>query len=236
MKPLALLLLVCFFGCSKLPDVVQDAPDKPQATTLKPKVTRSEPEFLYDSLTIAGKTYTVVQGYPGGDSELELRVLYKGDTVFRCERLANNGFEFEDFDGDGITDIRLNYLSNTPGITDLVMFDAKALNFRLVTDFDDYPDPLPVAGTKYYYSYHRSGCADENWGSELFYIENFKAIAIGEIEGIGCEDEERNGIFIYRLNGEERKEIKAITRKPGYYKDKWEFIDKYWRSNYKKFE
>gem|GEM_PF-5245252 len=34
------------------------------------------------------------------------------------------------------------------------------------------PPPQRINGTHYFYSYHKSGCADMDWDSDLFYIHN----------------------------------------------------------------
>jgi hypothetical protein len=116
-----------------------------------------------------------------------------------------------------------------------VLFDEPSNTFRLVEDFQSYPAPKKIKGSRYYYSYHRSGCADSNWDSDLFYIENFKIIRIANIRGIGCEGEGKNGIFIFKLKRGKKELVKEIVRKPGYYDDKWAFIDEYWKGQYQYF-
>lgn len=107
--------------------------------------------------------------------------------------------------------------------------------FKPVKDFENFPSPKKIEGTKFYYSYHRSGCSDSNWDSDLFLISDFKCLKIGNISGRGCYDEERKGIFINKiLNGKE-VEINWIKRDSGYYDDKWDFIENYWSENYLKF-
>jgi hypothetical protein len=193
--------------------------------------------LLIDTLKIDSQEFIVVQNDPREDRNMNLSILNsKKDTVYTHDGFASNGFEFEDFDNNGILDIRLYQITNVGGISELIFFDEKNKIFKAVKEFDSFPEPVKIKNTQYWFSYHRSGCADINWGSELFKIENFKAIKIGEIEGLGCEDEKENGIFIYKTKGNSRKRIYSEKRKPGYYNDKWDFIEKYWNENYRKFE
>ncbi len=158
----------------------------------------------------------------------------KRDTVFFL-RSDCNGFITKDFNADGCLDLQISYLTNTPGIYDIALFDRKQRKFQLIENMQNFPEPVRVGSTGYYYSYHRSGCADANWDSDLFKIEKNKAVCYGNISGLGCEDEEKNGIFISRVKGDQLTLIKEIKRSHGFYADKWDFIDDYWRKNYFKF-
>eukprot|EP01132_Coremiostelium_polycephalum_P020907 gene20907-24848_t len=107
------------------------------------------------------------------------------DTIFTRNDFSPD-FEFKDFNGDGYKDIIIHYRTNVPGIEDLLLYAADEKTFKEVLDFQSFPAPEKIKGTDYYYSYHRSGCADMNWTSDLFYIKNYKAIRIGTIEGYEC--------------------------------------------------
>src|SRR5690606_22364203 len=122
-----------------------------------------------DTTIILGEKYI---GF--GTNELKLIVLNaKGDTVFNQPDLYFE-FEFLDFNSDSLSDIVITRLSNVPGIQDLLLFDKTKMSFTMVGGFDKFPDPKPIHGTNYFYSYHRSGCADNFWESDLFYIDNFE--------------------------------------------------------------
>lgn len=169
------------------------------------------------------------------DNELNVYILNDhNDTIFKNTDSPNK-FEFIDFNEDGYPDILLGFISIYSAY-ELGLFDKDTNTFKIIEDFNYYPNANRIKNTKYYCSYTQAGCADSNWRSDLFYINNYKAYSIGSIEGIGCEDEEKNGIFIYKTNGEEQELIKSIPREPGYYEDKWEFIEDYWNKNYKLFE
>ena len=187
-----------------------------------------DPISFIDSLQINKKTFIAFQ------SQSSIIVTNEIDTSF-CFIQNNNGAEFKDFNRDGFLDIIVHYITNVPGIYDLALFDQKTEKFKLVQNFDAFPSPEKIKNSNYYYSYHRSGCADANWDSDLFKIENYKAIRLGNIQGLGCESEEKNGIFIHLVKKEELIQIEKYKREPNYYNDKWDFIKNYWTKNYRKF-
>ncbi|APY09542.1 hypothetical protein BWZ20_00120 [Winogradskyella sp. J14-2] len=159
----------------------------------------------------------------------------KGKVVYSND---NNPFDFEfsDFNGDGYSDIRMNYVSNTPGLQELLLFDIKSNEFKKVKTFNKYPNSKRIKDSDFYYSYHGSGCADNDWGSELFKIEGTQITELGKIQGLGCLENDTNGIYIYKVIGSEKELIKYIKREQGYWKEKWDFIEKYWTENKTKFE
>lgn len=186
-----------------------------------------------DTATIYGKFY---------------RAMYKTDDYFYIYDLKNSvvfkskdfnrQFEFKDFDDDGNKDLIFHIISNN-AVEYLIVFDNNKGIFRSVENFSEYPAPEPIKGTKYYYSYHKSGCADMYWDSDLFYIKDYKTIRIGNIFGSQCDKKDENyGINIYKVNGEDKKLIKTLPVDIlAKYKDyKWGFLLDYWTNNYKKFE
>lgn len=184
-----------------------------------------------DTATINGKVFKACQS---GDVNMFL-LNESSDTIYKHPDWTN-GTEFIDFNEDGYKDILFHYLTNVPEIYDLALYNPTENKFKMIANFQDYPAPYKIKGTDFYYSYHRSGCADSNWDSDLFYIENYKCYRIGNIHGVGCEGEEETGIFIYEIFQEAEVLIESIPRKPGYHADKWEFIDKYWTKNYSNFQ
>lgn len=189
-----------------------------------------------DTLTINDEEFIVIQNDSRDEERMNLLILnLKKDTIYIHDGFASNGFEFEDFDKNGLLDIRLNHITNVGGISELIFYDLESKRFKPIIGFEDFPSPIKIEGSNFYYSYHRSGCADSNWDSDLFYISDFKCFKIGNISGRGCESEERNGIFISRIINEKEFEIEWIKRDKGYYNDKLEFIDNYWKNNYLKF-
>jgi hypothetical protein len=155
--------------------------------------------------------------------------------------------EFIDFNNDGYKDVMIHYPSgNVSGVSDLILFDSNTKLFKRVSNLTSYPDPKPICGTKYYYSYRRSGCADMDWDSNLFYIEeynknnfhDYSTIRIGSISGRGCIDSDvKPGIYVYKVkNGWSLLNTMSIDTLKKYNENKWDFIQDYWSKNYHLFE
>lgn len=194
--------------------------------------------YRSDSTVNQGVKYKAVFVDDGDDNTEFMIIRELSDTIYR-DSVTGPGFYFEDFDKDGNDDIFVGYLGNIT-VEDLFLFEKKSKKFIQVEDFISYPQYTQIGNTKYYYSYHRSGCADYNWDSDLFYIDNYKAIKRGNISGIGCDyedNEEELGIFIYKVRGEETKLVEKVDIDTiGSYKDyKWGFIEEYWTKKYLNF-
>jgi len=185
--------------------------------------------LITDSTTILGERYF---GY-GTKGPKVIVLNSKGDTVLQSDLYFE--FEFHDFNGDSLDDIVVHRLSNVPAIQDLLLFDKSEKSFVLVNGFEKFPDPKPIHGTGYFYSYHRSGCADNFWDSDLFYIDMFETHLLGNISGNECEGEK--GIVISRVvDGKEQIVDKFSVDVLEKYDDhKWGFIADYWTKNYSKF-
>lgn len=241
-KIFLLIILLSIVCCKKNNKVKESSKISNQETELNKKsdFIKSKTKIYSiekDTLKIGNSIFYVMQEDPRSEINTDLVILNtKNDTIYRHDGSASNGFVFEDFDENGTLDIRLNHISNSGGYSELIMFDEKTNQFKNVINFDSFNNPIRLKKTKLWYSYHKSGCADINWDSDLFYIQNYKAIRIGNISGRGCEGEPKNGIFINKIIGEKEKLIKEIIRKKGYYGDKWEFIEKYWNENFNKFK
>lgn len=166
--------------------------------------------FDVDTLTITGKKYI---GFFNGKNYLMLNA--KGDTLIKLKDDFMYS-EFKDINNDGYTDVILHHSGNTPLVLELLLYVPALRRFRQVKNFSDFPDPVKIKGTKYYYSYHKSGCADLNWDSDLFYIENFRAIRIGNISGIGCgnTEEHKDGIYIHKSVAGKSDFLKCFHCKP----------------------
>ena len=184
-------------------------------------------EMFCDTLEINAQSYIGCYNYENYFFIID----EKSDTVYKHNEWIIKS-TIIDFNDDGLSDFLLDYMTNTPH-NDLIMYDSKSKQFRIVEDFYWFPAPIKIKGTDFYYSYHRSGCAD-SLGHDLFVIKDFQAIKIGNIS-IGCEGR-GTGIFISKIKGREEKLIQEILRKPGYFEDKWEFIEDYWTNNCKKFK
>jgi hypothetical protein len=204
------------------------------ALTLNCQETRIDSTILnIDTATIDGIQYKAI--FKTDDYfyilDSKEKIVFKSNSYYRF-------FEFIDINNDGRKDLIFSYIGNNP-IQDLILYDIKNKVFTPVKDFSEYPEPIKIKGTKYYYSYRRSGCADMNWDSDLFFIQNFKAIALGSISGRECNnEEEKDGIYIYKTKGVKKilyKTLKIDTIR-NFKDDKWGFIGDFWTNNYMDFE
>lgn len=242
LTPFITLFIVSFCACNNLNDskIPTNKADTNTYITQTNIVSTSDTVQQIDSsiinadtATILGQHYTAFYRSDGSFFIIDS----KEDTVFIDNQLWPE-FEFEDFDKDGCKDIRVHHMTNTPNMQDLILFDKDTRKFKKVDDFYDYPTPEKIIGTKYYYSYHRSGCADMNWDSDLFYIENFKTFRIGNIAGRECNNiDEKDGIYINLVKDENviLKKILSIRTIDKYKDYKWGFIKDYWTKNYMSF-
>ena len=163
------------------------------------------------------------------------------DTLF-SKGLA--GIEFPDFNKDNNSDILIRYIGNI-SITQIYLFDPTSNEFKKVEGFDKFPEAIQLSSNpSYYYSYHRAGCADMNWISDLFIINNFKTILLGHMFGQGCDNEIKTNpqvIEIYKVKNN-NEQSKILFEKLPYQKyipnfeDKLLFIKKYWNENAKIFK
>jgi len=189
---------------------------------------------------VDGVMYTA---YYYADEKIELKNA-KGTTVLllkqsdaQFDNAGISGCKFVDFNGDGYQDLIVRYMTNVPDICELILYDQKLKKFIKITGFDAFPAPAKLPGIKMYYSYHRSGCADSNWGSDLFVIRNFKAVKLGSISGVECDESDiKDGVYIYKTKSKQilykKLPIETIHDYKG---DKWGFINDYWKHHYKAF-
>ncbi|MFD1257473.1 hypothetical protein ACFQ3S_11760 [Mucilaginibacter terrae] len=161
----------------------------------------------------------------------------KRDTIYQ-DSVYSPHQQFVDFNNDGYKDILIEYMTNVPGITDVLIYDKDNHTFKKVIDLQKFPGSKRIPHSNYYYSYHRSGCADMNWDSDLFYIKNYRTIRIGNISGRQCHDERfKDGIYINQIVGDKKiKIVELPINTIKNYKDyKWGFINQYWKRNYREF-
>jgi len=161
---------------------------------------------------------------------------HKRDTVLSLSQDNYFAFKFSDFNEDGFKDIYLEWCGNMPGRFDLYEFIPSTNKFKKVDHFSDFPLATRIRSTKYYYSYYPSGCADEAWGSYLFYIDKMKrAIKLAKIKKDGCAP--NDNVVIYKIYGQRQIALATlpITIVDKYKGKKWEFIERYWAEHYHRF-
>lgn len=192
-----------------------------------------ESEILYDGTWRADTTIIANQQFRAVYNEISDRfyiINEKNDTIFN-EDLGLN-FEFVDFDQDGYDDVLFTYMGNVY-VNDLLLYSPEKNNFVKVDSLTKFPDAKRIKGTHLYYSYHRSGCADASWDSDLFYIKDFKTHLIGNIS-VTCTIDT---VFINKVrNGKhilyQKFPLEVLDKYEEY---KWGFIEDYWTKNYSKF-
>ncbi|MGX7666742.1 hypothetical protein [Flavobacterium pedocola] len=168
-------------------------------------------------------------------------VSLKGDTIVKAEDYYSEA-EILDINEDGFQDIRVFFfMGKIPNACDNYLFDSKQKTFKIIEDC--WLDVRKIKGTNFYYSYNRAGCADMNWESNLSKIENNKLVDYGYISGQGCDEaikENPQVIKIYKVVNSDKEEMTLVKTLPYLkhiptFEDKWDFIEKYWTKNFKKF-
>mgnify|MGYP000876488451 CR=1 FL=1 len=208
------------------------------STILFAQENNSDTSFVINKLTFKIQTSEI------SSDQVALKI-YRNTKLIQVDTLNAEGLsslKFPDFDKDGYKDIMLTHIGNN-FTYDLYLFDKARNLFRLVKGFDRFPESQQLkTNSKYYFSYHRAGCADMNWVSDLFFINNFKTIHIGKIYGKGCDADiklEPQIIEIYKISYNTEDNEKLIARLP-YQKNIpdfggiWDFIKRYWEKNYLK--
>lgn len=169
------------------------------------------------------------------------------DRLMFADTIHRNGLlyiQFLDFDGDGNADILMDYIGNNSSYF-LYLYDPVHVRFRSIEGYISFPDAVHLdTDPQYYYSYHRAGCADENWVSDLFRIDDYKIVQLGHIEGKGCSfEEEKNPpvIEIYKVKGNDEDNAVLMEKLPYRqyipdFGDKWDFIHGYWNKHVDRFK
>ncbi len=159
----------------------------------------------------------------------------RGDTILNLPQSDYFDFKSEDFNKDGFKDLYLELGGNMPERYALYLFVLSTGKFKELKNFSDFPSAQLVPGTTCYYSYYRSGCADNAWGSYLFYIRDYTAVKAGKIKGEGCGIDDRIDIFKVVHNRESFIMRLPLNTVEKYRDNKWGFIKSYWLKNYEKF-
>lgn len=176
-----------------------------------------------DRAKVNGKSYTAIC-----ENQEKVSILNSKNKNIFTKNVDCTFIKFEDFNKDGYKDLTIN----TTTTQNLMMYNSKIKKFQFIEKFFNFPNATYIDKTNRYYSYHRSGCADMLWDSDLFYIEDNKAIQLGNIHGDECG---LNTISITK--NDKQKDIKVISTKilDGYKDGKFGFIDNYWKEHYQEF-
>lgn len=146
---------------------------------------------------------------------------------------------FTDINNDKIPELLIVHGGNNFAY-ELYMIDPNTKTYQLIDQFDLYPEAKQLDTDKNcYYSYHRAGCADMVWISDLFKIVNNKTVLLARIEGecCGSESGQQDRIVVLKKYPDKFVEtdsfICSIIEK--YDDTKWGFIKDYWTKNIKKY-
>jgi hypothetical protein len=197
----------------------------------------SQSSYYSDSTVIEGNSFLA-----SFDTELMKVTIKRNGDVLNIEGLLPTpDFEFLDFDNDGIKELVFFCIGCKADVLSIFDYDMQNKSFKLIENIDDFPAPKRIKETNYYYSYSPKGCADQNWESKLFTIDNFKAIQIGLIYAQGCSSlpDENIETKIEIFSNQNVDNLSLIETLPinitDSYKDgKWDFIRVYWTENFKK--
>lgn len=230
MKFLIISFFFLLFSCKNEISNDNDIDSKKNDENLKTQFK----EIKSDTLIVNNLKFVIKQ-FKEENFDFSLIILNgKFDTIYKHNDFIDE-YKISDFNNDGFQDIILDYITNVPGIVDVLLFDLPNGKFQIIEELGNYASPIKIKNSECYYSYERAGCADYNWESDLFYLSDYKCVKVGNISGKGCGYEKRNGIFISKIVNNEEFEINWIKRDTGYYEDKWEFIENYWTKNHFKF-
>jgi hypothetical protein len=119
-------------------------------------------EYNSDTSFIINKQTFKIQTREIDSDQVALRI-YRNTKLIKVDTLDAGGLsnlKFPDFDKDGNKDIMLTHMGNN-FTYDLYLFDKTANVFRFVKGLDRFPESQQLkTNPKYYFSYHRAGCAD----------------------------------------------------------------------------
>jgi hypothetical protein len=195
-------------------------------------------EILWDSTFVVDKIAFKVLACRTDTKNFAQIIKPRKDTITIND--VNGNIEIIKFDSDQFPDIVFSYLGSNY-TESLFLYDKATKAYKMVEGFEGVSDAKRLrTNPRYYYSYHRAGCADMNWVSNLFYIQNFKIYQIGKIYGQGCESENSKRLIeiskVVTLNKVFITETLPIDTIDTYEDYKWGFIENYWNKNFGKFK
>ncbi len=177
--------------------------------------------------------YHLIAG--GNEDFTYAQIIRQGVDTVTIEGV-NSGIDVVLYNPDEFPDILLTYMGNNPW-NDLYIFNSEIDDYVFIRGIVQFPQSIRLGSDNVYYSYHRSGCADLNWDSDLFTIENDSAVHLANIYGIGCSNEDGR-IEISRIAERDSAiiiETMKIDTIYSYEQYKWGFIEDYWSNNYRRF-
>jgi hypothetical protein len=160
----------------------------------------------------------------------------EGDTIVSYEEDYFKE-KFLDINEDGYKDIRVFIRNHIYNLCDNYFFDKETKTYKYIENPEAELNIKKIKGKNLYYSYNIAGCADYDWESHLYLINDYKATVIGYMITRNCEND-RSSIKIYKGKGENQKLIQQfpVKNQTKTNDNKFKFLKNYWLSNYHKFE
>lgn len=238
------LYLICSCGQKIQNTKDSEGEDFKKKSVIKKEIESEQKHFFDSTFVVNRQTFKfIIKDL--NEEEITLTFLRNKEKI-KVDTIQSGGLggiEFIDFNKDKNIDILLTYIGNNSSY-DLYLFDKSENKYKLLDGYDRFSEAIQLkTNPKYYFSYQRAGCADMNWVSDLFYIDNFKTVYVGHIYGQGCTTDEKEiplGIKIYKIYKNDNVNKTLIEKLP-YTKNipkfdhKWMFIKNYWNKNYGKF-
>jgi hypothetical protein len=195
--------------------------------------------FLDTTVTNSGSSFSLTAISNSDTTALLKASSANGEAVVDTldQPTAIGYMEAVDFDKDGNSDILLDYIGNNPTYH-LYLYDPSTLTFRHIDNYLSFPEGQQIESNReLYYSYHRAGCADLNWVSDLFTIRDFEIKHLAHLYAEGCEREQQ-GISVFKVIANKSDStilIESIEYSGEQNDTKDDIIRKYWNENYTKF-
>ncbi len=168
------------------------------------------------------------------DLKGEFKVIKELGEVEYSQKDNITDFELKDFNLDGFLDVITYHPSNTY-LCNLLIYNPNRDKFEFIENFYKYSYSQNLNSSKFYYSYSGAGCAQNNWLSYLYSIENYKISVLGLIEGFGCLPNDTNGVYIYKISQTDTILIQYIKDENALGQKKIDFLDNYWKNNHERF-
>lgn len=240
MKQLLLSLqFLIFVSCQFSSKETTEKSIKPVDTSVESKSHNTSEIPEMDTITLNNQKLIRLQESDRFYALLSLQ----GDTIVKPHfDNAYFSIKFLDIDEDGHQDIRVFTFGNTPNECENYLYNKANSTYHFIENCD--LAITKVKGSDFYYSYNRAGCSDLNWESHLCRIENYKLVTYGYIYGQGCDYDivkYPQVIEIFKVDKSDinhKKQIEKLAYKSYIkkFEEKWDFIEKYWKKNYSKFD
>lgn len=164
----------------------------------------------------------------------EFKIINELGEVEYSQKENITDFEVKDFNSDGFLDV-ITYHPSNGYLCSLLIYNPDKEKFEFIENFYKYSYSQNLDSSKFYYSYSGAGCAQNDWLSYLYSIENYKISVVGLIEGFGCLPNDTNGVYIYKISKNDTVLIQYIKDESGLGQKKFEFLDSYWKNNHERF-